>query len=158
MTAAERLWIMVDVETSGPVYTRHALLELGAAVGTRARGVIDRFSALITPTSTEVRQSRRAFAAATERGEPAAVVMARFASWTKPYRDARATFVARPAAFDWPWIVHYAWTHLGENPFGFKAVCASSWFEARGERFDVELSHRAADDAVVQLAHFLARG
>jgi hypothetical protein len=84
--------------------------------------------------------------------------MARFAAWARPHLNARATFVARPAAFDWPWIVYYAWTHLGENPFGFKAVCASSWFEARGKRFQVELPHQAVRDAEIQLEHFLTYG
>jgi hypothetical protein len=155
---AERLWIMVDVETSGPVYGHHALLELGAAVGSRARGTIGTFSALIRPTSEHVVQSRRTFADASERGEAPRDAMTRFAAFAKPYTDERATFVARPAAFDWPWIVYSAWTFLGANPFGFKAVCASSWFEARGKRFQVELPHVAAEDAAIQLAHFLAHG
>jgi uncharacterized protein (TIGR00369 family) len=158
VAGGERLWIMVDVETSGPSYARHSLVELGAAVGSRARGTIDTFGALLRPTSAHVVQSRRAFEAASERGEPPAEAMARFLAWARPHLEARATFVARPASFDWPWIVHYAWTFLGENPFGFKAVCASSWFEARGERFRVDLPHVAERDAQIQLEHFLTRG
>lgn len=151
----DRLWIMVDIETSGPILGRHSLTELGAAVGSRTRGVTDRFEALITPISDEVRTSRDSFARARDRGAAPAEAMARFAAWTAPYRDRRATFIARPAAFDWPWIVWYAWTFLGENPFGFKAVCASSWFDARGRTFRVDLPHRAVDDAEIQLRHFL---
>lgn len=139
----ERLWIMVDVETSGPVYTRHAMVQLGAAAGSRDRGIVDSFSALVTPTSDLVVQSRRTFAAARERGEPPADAMRRFLAWARPFMRERADFVARPAAFDWPWIVHYAWNHLGDNPFGFKAVCASSWFQAHGRRFQIELPHVA---------------
>jgi hypothetical protein len=153
---ATQTWIMVDVETSGPAYARHSLLELGAAAGSRAAGVIDTFDALLAPTSGEVVQSRRAFAAARERGEAPALAMRRFADWARPHLARRAKFVARPAAFDWPWVVHYAWSFLGENPFGFRAVCASSWLDAKGKRFDVALSHRAVDDARAQLAHFLA--
>ena len=29
----ERLWIMVDVESSGPIYGRHSLTEIGSVVG-----------------------------------------------------------------------------------------------------------------------------
>lgn len=50
------------------------------------------------------------------------------------------------------------WQLLGENPFGLKAVCASSWFEARGRRFDVKLPHVAVRDAEIQLEHFVAHG
>ena len=147
----ERLWIMVDVETSGPVYGKHSLVELGAALGSRTRGVIDTFSALIAPISEHVQQSRDTFARAQKHGESPAAAMARFRDWCAPHR---ATFVARPAAFDWPWIVYYAWTYLEQNPFGFKAVCASSWFEARGKKFDVKLPHIAVEDARIQLQHF----
>jgi hypothetical protein len=100
--------------------------------------------------------SRGSFVRAKAGGVEPAEAMARFAEWSKTYQQRGARFVARPAAFDWPWIVFYAWTYLGHNPFGFKAVCASSWFEARGRRFQVELPHVAVEDAEIQLRHFLA--
>jgi hypothetical protein len=156
MMEGERLWIMVDIETSGPIIGTHSMTELGAAVGTRSRGVIDRFAALIAPISDHVKTSRSSFERARLGGLAPADAMARFAAWSKPYRAQRATFVARPAAFDWPWIVQYAWTYLGDNPFGFKAVCASSWFEGRGRTFKVDLPHIAVEDAEIQLRHFLA--
>jgi len=151
-----RTWIMVDVETSGPIIGHHSLTELGAVAGSRSDGIVDRFAALIAPIGDAVKTSRDSFARAKVSGEPPATAMRRFADWCK--RFDRPTFIARPAAFDWPWIVQYAWAHLGENPFGFKAVCASSWFEARGKRFEVELPHVAVDDADLQLRHFLANG
>ena len=146
---------MVDVETSGPVIGRHALTEIGAVVGSAARGVIDRFEALLSPGAAEVQTSRDSFERAQREGEPPAKAMQRFADWCRPHLEKKALFIARPAAFDWPWIVWYAWTHLKKNPFGFRAVCASSWFMARGERFEVELPHVAVRDAEIQLVHFL---
>jgi hypothetical protein len=155
MAMNDRLWIMVDIETSGPVIGRHSMTELGAVVGSQLTGVTDRFDVLIKPIGTEVKTSKASFGRALERGLEPAEAMRRFAAWSRPLLDRRATFVARPAAFDWPWIVWYAWTYLGENPFGFKAVCASSWFDALGKRFDVQLPHVAVQDAEIQLAHFL---
>jgi DNA polymerase III epsilon subunit-like protein len=151
----DRLWIMIDIETSGPIIGTHSMTELGAAVGSKDRGQIDRFEVLIAPISDQVKTSRDSFARALQSGVAPREAMQRFARWTQPYLDRKATFVARPAAFDWPWIVQYAWAHLGDNPFGFKAVCASSWFEARGRRFDVALPHVAVEDAAIQLRHFL---
>lgn len=151
----DQLWIMVDVETSGPVIGRHSLTEIGAAVGSARRGLIDRFEALLKPISAEVQTSRDSFARAARAGLDPTDALRRFATWCRPHQQQRARFVARPAAFDWPWIVWYAWTFLNENPFGFKAVCASSWFEARGARFDVELPHVAVRDAEIQLRRFL---
>jgi hypothetical protein len=156
VSAREQLWIMVDVETSGPVYGVHSLTELGAAAGSAAAGVIDRFEAVIRPVGDAVVTSRESFDRARAEGLDPRDAMRRFAGWAAPLRARRARFVARPAAFDWPWIVYYGWRYLGENPFGFKAVCASSWFEARGRRFEVELPHVAVEDAEIQLRHFLA--
>lgn len=154
----DRLWVMVDVETSGPLFGTHSLIELGAAVGSRRRGVIDTFGELLAPISEHVVQSRRTFARARSGGREPRLVLEAFEAWTAPYLAQRAAFVARPAAFDWPWVVYYAWTHLHRNPFGFKAVCASSWFEAGGRRFQVELPHVAVEDARIQLELFLAKG
>jgi len=151
----DRYWIMVDIETSGPVIGTHSMTELGAAVGSQQLGVVDRFEAVIRPIGTAVKTSKASFGRALEHGSEPGEALRRFAAWAKPYLEQRATFVARPAAFDWPWIVWYAWTFLGENPFGFKAVCASSWFDALGKRFDVELPHVAVRDAEIQLQHFL---
>lgn len=158
MSFNQRLWIMVDIETSGPVYGKHELLELGAAVGSRDRGIEGRFSALLKPSNPAGPSSRATYERAAQRGQPPAEVLTQLRDWVKPWLDRKATFVARPAAFDWPWIVHYAWTHLGENPFGFKAVCASSWFEARGKRFQVNLPHIAVEDAEIQLQKFIDEG
>jgi ribonuclease T len=154
----DRLWIMVDIETSGPIIGTHSMTELGAVVGSRAAGVVDRFEALIAPIGDAQKTSRSSFERAKASGAPPREAMARFAAWAKPHLERRASFIARPAAFDWPWIVQYAWAHLGENPFGFKAVCASSWFEARGKTFRVDLPHVAVDDAEIQLRHFFDHG
>ena len=120
--------------------------------------MIDRIAALLAPISDVVERSKYSFARASKEGEPPEQAMRRFAEWCPPYLDQRATFIARPAAFDWPWIVFYAWTFLGENPFGFKATCAPSWFEARGRQFRVKLPHEAVRDAEIQLGHFIEEG
>jgi len=154
----DRIWIMVDIEASGPIIGRHSMTELGAVVGTRARGVIDQFEAVIAPISDEVITSKDSFDRARREGKPPAEAMAAFAAWCAPHLAKKSTFIARPSCFDWPWIVWYAWTYLGENPFGFRALCASSWFEARRKRFSVEMPHVAVEDARIQLEHFFAEG
>ncbi len=152
---SDQLWIMVDIETSGPVFGRHSLTELGAAAGSVEAGVVSRFEAVIRPTTYECVTSRSSYERAVREGLPANEAMQKFEAWSQPLLEQGARFVARPAAFDWPWIVYYAWTHLGRNPFGFKAVCASSWFEALGKQFRVTLPHVAVEDAELQLRHFL---
>ena len=155
MDRTDALFVMVDIETSGPIIGTHSMLELGAAVGSVRKGTLDRFEAVIRPIGDAVVTSQDSFARALREGEVPGEAMRRFARWCEPHLLGKARFVARPAAFDWPWIVYYAWTYLGENPFGFKALCASSWFEALGRRFQVELPHVAVKDAEIQLEHFL---
>ncbi|CAN5417486.1 hypothetical protein BH09MYX1_BH09MYX1_29310 [soil metagenome] len=154
----ETHWIMVDLETSGPIYGTHSLVEIGAAVGTRSRGVIETFSTLVRPIGESVVASRKTFERARVDGVEPAIAIQRFADFAAPHLEARARFIARPACFDWPWLVYYAWTFPGKNPFGFKATCASSWFDARGKRFQVEIPHVAVEDASIQLRHFLDQG
>jgi DNA polymerase III epsilon subunit-like protein len=155
MARDSQLWIMVDIETSGPVIGTHSMTELGAVVGSKKGGVVDRFEALLKPIGAAVVASPESFEKAKKEGVAPAEAMKRFAAWSAPYLKKKALFVARPAAFDWPWIVWYAWTYLGENPFGFKSVCASSWFQAKGKRFEVDLPHVAVQDAEIQLNHFV---
>ena len=154
----DKLWIMVDLEASGPIIGRHSMTELGAVVGSKARGVIDQIELVISPISEEVKTSKESYARAKREGVAPKAAMERFAAWAKPYLDQKAQFIARPSCFDWPWVVWYAWTYLGENPFGFRALCASSWFEGQGKRFSVDLPHVAVEDAKIQLVHFFAQG
>ena len=145
---------MIDIETSGPLIGTHSLTELGAVAGSMKDGIVDRFEALVKPIGAAVVASPDSFEKAKKEGVAPADAMKRFAAWSAPLLGKKALFVARPAAFDWPWIVWYAWTYLGENPFGFKSVCASSWFQAKGKRFEVDLPHVAVQDAEIQLKHF----
>ena len=146
---------MVDIETSGPLIGTHSMTELGAAVGSPKDGVLDRFEALIRPIGTAVATSKDSFEKAKKEGVDPAQAMKQFADWSAPFLQKKALFVARPAAFDWPWIVWYARTYLGNNPFGFRVVCAMSWYLAKGKKFELVLPPSAVKAAELQLTHFL---
>ena len=122
------LWIMIGIETSGPAYGRHSMTELGAAVGSRKLGLTDPIELVIQPLSEAPSSPARTRTSGLREGLPPAEAMRRFDDWSRPYREQRAQFVARPAALV---DVYCAWTYLNANPFGFKAVCASSWFQPR---------------------------
>jgi hypothetical protein len=63
-----KTWIMIDIETSGPLYGRHSMTELGAAAGTREQGLIDRLELVVAPISDEVKTSRDSFDRAKREG------------------------------------------------------------------------------------------
>ena len=147
--------MMVDIETSGPVVGTHSLTEIGAAAGSMKHGVISKFDALLRPIGTAVDSPSESFARAQKEGRPPDEAMKAFAAWCVPFINLNGIFIARPSAYDWPWIVWYARTFLGNNPFGYKVVCAMSWDLAKGKKFGVKLSTTAARNAEIQLNYFL---
>ena len=155
MSRETQLWIFVDLEISGPIVGTHSLLELGAACGSLKHGVLDRFSSLVKPIGPAVASNAELFARAQKEGRDPAEALKAFAAWCAPFEKHLAIFVARPAAFDWPWIVWYSRTYLGKNPFGFRVVCALSWDLAKGRKFDVKLPGGAAKAAEAQLVHHM---
>ena len=146
---------MVDLTTSGPVVGTHSMTELAGAAGSTKHGVISRFDAILRPVGTAVETNAASFARAQKEGRPPDEAMKAFAAWCVPFLNLNGIFVARPSAFDWPWIVWYARTFLGNNPFGYKVVCAMSWDLAKGKKFGIKLSNVASRDAEVQLKNFL---
>ena len=132
------------------------MTELGAAVGSAAAGVLDRFEAVIRPIGDAVVTSRDSFERASSRGRstPATRCSGSPAGARPTASGAPASSPGRPPSTG-RGSSSTPGRYLGDNPFGFKAVCASSWFEARGRRFEVELPHVAVEDAEIQLRHFL---
>lgn len=155
MSREAQLWIFVSLETSGPVIGTHSMTQLGAVVGSLKHGVLDRFSALIQPIGGAVAQNAESFEKAKTEGITPEAAMKGFAAWCGPFEKFLAIFVARPAAFDWPWIIWYSRTYLGKNPFGFRVVCAMSWYLAKGKKFEMKLPPLAVKAAELQLSHFL---
>jgi len=155
MSRETQLWIFVSLETSGPVIGAHSMTQLGAVVGSIKHGVLDRFETLVRPIGTALTDNPEGFLKAQEEGRDPQEVMQGLAAWCKPFEKFHAIFVARPAAFDWPWIVWYARTYLGSNPFGYRVVCAMSWYLAKGKKFELKLPPVAVKAAELQLLDFL---
>jgi hypothetical protein len=155
MSREAQLWIFIDIETSGPVIGTHSMIELGAVVGSIKHGVLDRFDALIQPVGTAVSTSPEAFLKAQEEGKPPAEVMKAFAAWCRPFEklpgDLRASAGGLRLAVDC--LVRPDLP--GNNPFGFRVVCAMSWYLAKGRKFELKLPPAMVKAAEVQLLEFL---
>lgn len=146
---------MVDILTTGPVIGTHSMTDLGACVGSQKHGVFSRFQATLRPIGPDPGSNPEAHTRAQKEGKSAGDVIRDFAAWCAPFQSHHAIFVARPAAFDWPWVVWYARAYLGKNPFGYRVVCSLSWDLAKGKKFDIELTKSAARDSELQLKEFL---
>jgi DNA polymerase III alpha subunit (gram-positive type) len=163
----QEVYIVVDIEASGPSPSDYALLSIGACT-------------VEEPGQTfyvELRPDRRAFTSEamvvnglsldrlTAEGLPPAEAMQAFSDWVAQVvpPDARPVFVAFNAPFDWMFVNDYFHRYLGNNPFGHSALDIKAyymglhgvaWGETShaqvGKRYSgkEELAHDALSDAM----------
>jgi DNA polymerase III epsilon subunit-like protein len=161
------VYIVIDVEASGPHPGQHALLSIGACSLEKPRQTFyvelkpDREG--FTPEAMAV--NRLSLEKLRAEGLPPAEAMQSFADWTKQVvpGDAQAVFVAFNAPFDWIFVNDYCHRYLGYNPFGHSALDIKAYYmglhsvtwaeTSYGEishRYvgEKELTHHALNDAI----------
>jgi len=120
------VYFSVDVETSGPVPGRYALLSIGACrvddPSVAFYSELDPGDAEIDPEALEV--SGLCPEGLAETGEAPAAALARFAEWVEAATPpgGRPVFVAFNAPFDWMFVAEALHRHVGRNPFGHAAL------------------------------------
>lgn len=118
-------YVSVDVETSGPSPSRHALLAIGAClVDDPEVG----FYVELRPDSAEAEPAALTVSGLSpqklrETGEDPAAAVGRFERWLEDVAgDARPVFVGFNAPFDWSFVNDYFHRYRGRNPFGHSAI------------------------------------
>lgn len=166
-TLQEEVYIVVDVEASGPSPSGYALLSIGACT-TREPG--QTFYVELQPdrsafTSEAMAVSGLSLARLKAEGTPPAEALQEFADWVAQVvaPDARPVFAAFNAPFDWMFVNDYFHRYLGYNPFGHSALDIKAyymglhgvpWGETShaqvGKRYSdkEELTHHALSDAI----------
>ena len=113
-------WIVVDVESDGPVPPKYSLVSFGAIVVEPS--LAKTFYGQIKPISSEFIADALAVSghsrAEHESFDDPRDVMLRFKQWLEQNSAGRPIFVSDNVAFDWQWINYYFHTYAGENPFG----------------------------------------
>jgi hypothetical protein len=113
-------WIVVDVESDGPLPGRHSMVCFGAVLVEpslsktfygQTRPISDQFNPDALAISGFNRQQHETF-------DDPAQVMQRFRDWITQNSQGRPVFVSDNVAYDWQWINFYFHTYLNENPFG----------------------------------------
>ncbi len=168
-------FIVVDVEASGPIPGKYAMLSLGAAtVGHPQQTCYIEFQ----PDTLEFQPSSLAISGLSletleESGTPPAAAMQQLADWVSEVtpEDHTPVFTAFNAPFDWMFVCYYFHHYLGYNPFGHKALDIKALFmgvydvpfsdtshHLISQKFGMTdtLSHHALEDAV-QEAQLLER-
>jgi 3' exoribonuclease, RNase T-like len=151
-------YIMVDVETDGPIPGDYSMISLGAVLvdlnldktfyGT-LKPISDKFIPEALAVSGHTREETLLF-------EDPEVVMAAFALWVKSNSSEHPIFISDNNGFDWMFICWYFHHFTGSNPFGhssqnlgslYKGVVRDTSQNFKHLRKTVH-SHNPVDDAI----------
>lgn len=124
-------YIMVDIESDGPIPGDYSMISFGAVLvderldrvfGGRLRPISDRFIPDALAVSGHSREETMAFDDPRE-------VMLRFKAWIKEVATDRPIFISDNNGFDWMFICWYFHHFIGENPFGFSSQNLGSLYK-----------------------------
>jgi len=150
-------YIMVDIESDGPIPGDYSMISFGAVVVDEALdktfyGQIKPISEKWVPEALAVsghsREETLTF------GEPKQV-MSDFRDWIKENSKGRASFISDNNGFDWMFVCWYFHHFLSENPFGhssqnmgsmYKGLVKDAFKNFKHLR-DTKHTHHPVDDA-----------
>jgi DNA polymerase III epsilon subunit-like protein len=136
-------YVMVDIESDGPIPGDYSMICFGAivvepALGRtfygRLRPISERFIPEALAVSGFDRDETLAFP------EPAGV-MAEFRDWLKANCPGRCMFISDNNGFDWQFINWYFHHFLGENPFGHSSTNLGSLYKGLAKDTFVNFKH-----------------
>jgi DNA polymerase III epsilon subunit-like protein len=171
----EELYIVVDVEASGPEPCGYSMLSIGACTIAEPQETI--YLELKPDSPNFIKEAVDVSGLSIEElavsGLPPSEAMQAFADWVKRINKDNKTpvFTAFNAAFDWMFVNTYFHRYVGYNPFGHKALDIKACFMGlQHTRFDqtshkdicdyfqicIDLSHHALEDAINEAKIFKA--
>lgn len=136
-------YIMVDVESDGPIPGDYSMICFGAIIVEpalnrsfygRLRPISDRFLPDALAVSGFSREETMGFP------EPGAV-MAEFRDWIAANCKGRTLFISDNNGFDWQFINWYFHHFVGANPFGFSSTNLGSLYKGLAKDMFVNFKH-----------------
>lgn len=116
-------YIVVDVESDGPIPHKYSMICFGAVV--LEPSLSKTFYGKVRPISETYIQEALTVSGFNrqdhENFDEPKLVMDLFAEWLSQNSKGRPIFISDNPAFDWQWINWYFHTYLDKNPFGFSA-------------------------------------
>lgn len=116
-------YIVVDVESDGPIQGIHSMVCFGAVIV--REGLKDTFYGQICPISEEYEPEALAISGFTREEhltfEDPKIVMTKFAQWIELYCKDRPVLISDNNGYDAAWINYYFHKYYGSNPFGFSS-------------------------------------
>jgi 3' exoribonuclease, RNase T-like len=124
-------FIMVDVESDGPIPGDFSMISFGAVLVNeqlnqtfygQLKPVSDKYIPEALAVSNHTREETLTF-------EDPATVMLNFKKWIAAVSKDRPIFISDNNGFDWMFICWYFHHFLGENPFGFSSQNLGSLYK-----------------------------
>ena len=116
-------YIVVDVESDGPIPFKYSMVCFGAVVVEPS--LSKTFYGKLKPISEEYDPEALAISGFTRKDHESfddpKPVMEAFAGWLAQNSKGRPIFISDNPASDWQWINWYFHSYIGKNPFGFSA-------------------------------------
>jgi DNA polymerase III alpha subunit (gram-positive type) len=124
MIEDDQIYVVVDIETDGPVAGLYSMLSLGAVATTKEEEVSSFYrktlpleGAAQEPSTMEWWKTQpEAWREVTTDAQPAVVVMNEFCEWVEGLGK-KPVFVAHPVAFDYAVVSWYLWKFVNKDPF-----------------------------------------
>jgi len=151
-------WIMVDIESDGPIPGDYSMIEIGAVIVddrlsttfySQIKPISDNYKTEALSVSGYSREDTLSFRNPEE-------VMMDFKSWILQNSTGKPLFVSDNNGFDWMFVCWYFHHFIGENPFGYSSTNLGSLYKGivrnTFENFkhlrETEHTHNPLDDAI----------
>jgi len=156
-------YIVVDVETDGPIPGDYSMISLGAVMV--EEGLKHTFYKEIKPISKKYEIKRLNFLKLsrqeTLKQEEPIKVLKEFIQWIKKNSKDYPIFVSDNNGFDWMFVCWYLEHFIGKNPFGYNSMNLNSLYAGVTKQLNnnikkirKSLTHNALEDAK-ENAHIL---
>ena len=124
-------YVMVDVETDGPIPADYSMICLGAVVvdeslDKRFYGQLKPISEQWIPESLKISGFSRN---QTQQFDAPKEVMEKFSAWIEVSCAGTPLFISDNNGFDWQFVNYYFHHFLGNNPFGFSSTNLGSLYK-----------------------------
>jgi DNA polymerase III epsilon subunit-like protein len=124
-------YVMVDVETDGPIPADYSMICLGAVVvdenlDKRFYGQLKPISEQWIPDVLKISGFSRN---QTQQFDDPKEVMDKFSAWIKISCTGTPMFISDNNGFDWQFVNYYFHHFLGNNPFGFSSTNLGSLYK-----------------------------
>ena len=124
-------YIMVDVETDGPIPADYSMICFGAIIVDEQLDKI--FYAQLKPISEQWLPKALAISGFTRQQtlkfDDPKTVMEHFGHWISEHSNKQPVFISDNNGFDWQFINYYFHHFLGNNPFGYSSANLGSLYK-----------------------------